>query len=329
MAGASIKGIKTRINSIENTMQITNAMKLVASSKLRKAKKAAEESKAYFNTMYETIVEISYGTKGVKNVFLKERDVHKICHIVIAGDRGLAGGYNSNVFKETKKCLTAGVSSIVPIGKKAVDHYKKEGYDILDQVDTTEGSNYQKVSEISKHIMEMYKTGCIDEVYLTYTQFISPLTQEVKIIKLLPLVFHDTLEFGHEKFNEEAMEPDENTYISEDILKQREFKRQEEEKRAKIEAQKKDKKFVAKIKYLPSPEKVLEHLIPTYVSGVINGAVVESFASEQGARRTAMESATDNAKDMLSELELKYNRARQTAITQEITEIVGGAAALK
>ncbi|MGL5693337.1 MAG: ATP synthase F1 subunit gamma [Peptostreptococcaceae bacterium] len=288
MAGAGIKEIKTRITSVESTKQITKAMELVASSKLRKAKEKAESSRPYFNTLYNTIQEISQNTRGIKNELLKQRDVKNRCYIVVAGDRGLAGGYNSNILKATVTHMEGKQEKVISIGKKSYEFFEKRGYDILKSIPLVENCDYNSALEISQEAVELYKKGEVDEVYMAYTEFVSPLVQNVKLIKVLPLAIDQ----------EEA---------------------QSQEKSARK----------ATVKYLPSAEAVLSYIIPKYISGTIYGGVIESFASEQGARRTAMESATDNADEMLSDLELKYNRARQSAVTQEITEIVGGVEALK
>ena len=288
MAGAGIKEIKTRMTSVESTKQITKAMQLVASSKLRRAKERAESSRPYFTTLYSAINDISRNSRGIRNEFLKQREVKNRCSIVVAGDRGLAGGYNSNVLKETVAHIEGKQEKIITIGKKSYEFFEKRGYDILKSVETTEGCTYDETLELSKTAMDLYSKGEIDEVYVSYTEFVSPLVQNVKLKKVLPLVVE----------KEEATSQ-ENT------------------------ARK------AQVQYLPSAEAVLGYIIPKYVSGVIYGGIIESYASEQGARRTAMESATDNADAMLADLDLKYNRARQSAVTQEITEIVGGVEALK
>ena len=284
MAGAGIKAIKTRMVSVESTKQITKAMELVASSKLRKAKERAESTEPYFDALYDTVKDIASTTR-VNNVFMKQREVKNRCYVVVAGDRGLAGGYNSNVLKETVNHMDGKKETVMTIGKKAYEYFSKRDYNVAGYVEAVEGCTYADTSEISNKLMDLYKKGEVDEVYFAYTKFKSALVQEVKLIKLLPLVFED-----------EASE---------------------------------EKKSRSKVQYLPSPGSVLNYIIPNYVTGVVYGGIIESFASEQGARRTAMESATDNANEMLSDLELSYNRARQSAVTQEITEIVGGVEALK
>ena len=289
MAGAGIKEIKTRINSVNSTKQVTKAMELVASSKMRKAKERALAARPYFATMYDTVKDIATNTRGVRNVFLKQREVKNKCYIVVAGDRGLAGGYNSNIIKLTLNHMGNKNEKIMPIGKKATEYFSKRGYDVLKSAESVEKCGYERTLEFANEAMDLYKKGEIDEVYIVYTEFVSPLTQNPKLLKVLPLAF----------------EKEEN--------------KETEEQAAKG----------ARVQYLPSAEVVLGHIIPKYVSGIVYDGVIESFASEQAARRTAMSSATDNADTMLSNLELSYNRARQSAVTQEITEIVGGVEALK
>ena len=279
-----MKEIKTRIKSVESTKQITKAMELVSSSKFRKAKERAESARPYFNTLYNTVQDIAKNTSNSRNVFLKERKVNNVCYIVIAGDRGLAGGYNSNILKAVIAHNKLGTGKVITVGKKAKESLSKRGYEVIDSV---EKCVYEDANRVAQTAMEAYKNGEVDEVNLVYTEFISALSQEPKIVKLLPVTIDNT-----------------NT-------------------------EKEVKKGKAAVQYLPSADAVLGYVLPKYVSGSVYGAIAESFASEQAARRTAMESATDNANEMISKLELVYNRARQAAVTQEISEIVGGAAAAK
>lgn len=289
MAGAGIKEIKTRINSVNSTKQVTKAMELVASSKMRKAKDRALASRPYFDTMYNTVRDIATNTRGVRNVFLKQREVKNRCYIVVAGDRGLAGGYNSNIMKLALSHMGGKKEKLMTVGKKSTEFFAKRGYDILRSTESVEKCDYDETLAFAQEAMDLYKKGEVDEVYMVYTEFISPLTQEPKLLKVLPLAF----------------EKEENNETREQAAKG------------------------ARVQYLPSAEVVLGHIIPKYVSGVVYGGVIESFASEQAARRTAMSSATDNADEMLSNLELSYNRARQSAVTGEIIDIVGGVEALK
>lgn len=282
-----MKEIKTRIKSVESTKQITKAMELVSSSKFRKAKERAESARPYFNTLYNTVQDIAKNTSNSRNVFLKERKVNNVCYIVIAGDRGLAGGYNSNILKAVIAHNKLGTGKVITVGKKAKESLSKRGYEVIDYIESVEKCVYEDANRVAQAAMEAYKNGEVDEVNLVYTEFISALSQEPKIVKLLPVTIDNT-----------------NT-------------------------EKEVKKGKAAVQYLPSADVVLGYVLPKYVSGSVYGAIAESFASEQAARRTAMESATDNANEMISKLELVYNRARQAAVTQEISEIVGGAAAAK
>lgn len=282
-----MKEIKTRIKSVESTKQITKAMELVSSSKFRKAKERAESARPYFNTLYNTVQDIAKNTSNSRNVFLKERKVNNVCYIVIAGDRGLAGGYNSNIVKAVIAHNKLGTGKVITVGKKAKESLGKRGYEVIDYIESVEKCVYEDANRVAQTAMEAYKNGEVDEVNLVYTEFISALSQEPKIVKLLPVTIDNT-----------------NT-------------------------EKEVKKGKAAVQYLPSADAVLGYVLPKYVSGSVYGAIAESFASEQAARRTAMESATDNANEMISKLELVYNRARQAAVTQEISEIVGGAAAAK
>ena len=277
-----MKEIKTRIKSVESTKQITKAMELVSSSKFRKAKEKAETSRPYFNTLYGTVQDIAKNANGSKNEFLEERKVNNVCYIVIAGDRGLAGGYNSNVFKSVMSHNKLGKAKVVSVGKKAKEFLTKRNYELIDSIETVEDALYEDASRVANKVMEAYKNGEIDEVNLVYTEFVSALTQEPKLIKLLPVT---------------------------------------------VDKDKEEKKSRVTVQYLPSAASVLGYVLPKYIAGSIHGAIAESYASEQAARRTAMESATDNANEMISKLELSYNRARQAAVTQEISEIVGGASA--
>lgn len=281
---AGMKEIKTRIKSVESTKQITKAMELVASSKFRKAKDRAESARPYFNTLYSTVQDIAGNTSGNKNVFLKERDVKNVCYIVIAGDRGLAGGYNSNILKAVIAHNNSNGGKVISVGKKAKESLSKRGYEIIDSIESVEDAVYEDANRVAQVAMEAYKNGEVDEVNLVYTEFISAISQEPKVVKLLPVTI---------------------------------------DKNEELEL----KKSRAAVQYLPSADAVLGYILPKYVSGSVYGAIAESYASEQAARRTAMESATDNATEMISKLELVYNRARQAAVTQEISEIVAGASA--
>lgn len=277
MSASSMKTIKNRIKSISSTMQITKAMELVASSKMRKAAERIEHSKPYFNILSETLNDIAKDNKDFTSVYTRERE-GKTCHIVIAGDRGLAGGYNSNLFKS----LNVSEGDIIfPIGKKVTEYFNKA------EIYT---SDYEKAGdieisdcrEIGRLLAKAYKKGVFTRLTLSYTSFVNALVQVPKTINMLPIKVEHTKE-GMKNIN------------------------------------------YSLIIYEPDAEEAFEEIVPYYLSGMIYGAVSESVASELSARRNAMESATDNASEMIDKLSLEYNRARQASITQELTEIIAGA----
>lgn len=283
MAG-SMKDIKLRIKSVESTMQITKAMELVASSKMRRAKERVERARGYFNTMYESFTRIVEDSRDGDSAFLRERPVEHSLFIVIAGDRGLAGGYNANVLKMALHEMEGKKPVLITIGRKAQEFFAKRDVEILaSYLNFSEALQISDTHAVVDDIMHAYRHNKIDEVYLCYTSFVSPMTQEAVSLRLLPVP---------------SMRED-----------------RPERKPALIE-------------YDPSPEAVFDAIIPEFLRSILYGAVVESFASETAARRMAMESASDNASEMIGELELSYNRARQAAITQEITEIVAGSGQL-
>lgn len=282
MAGASMKDIKLRIKSVESTMQITKAMELVASSKLRKAKERQERSRPYFMGLKETLVNIESATRDFSSPYQARREVKKRCMIMIAGDRGLAGGYNSNIIKAVTEKMQGDIPTcILPIGKRAVDFCTRKGIEIVTSEFAEAGSiSITDCFAISNLVTQGYLSGQFDEVSIIYTQFVSMLTQTPKAESLLPL---------------------------------------------KAEGGQKREDLRTLVLYEPSPEEVYDAIVPGYIAGMVYGAMCESVASEQGARRTAMDAASKNAAEMIENLSLSYNRARQGAITQEITEIVAGA----
>lgn len=283
MASGNMKDIKRRIKSVQSTMQITKAMELVASSKMRRAKERALSARPYFNTMYETITRLASATRDTDSIYTRPREVKNSLFLVIAGDRGLAGGYNANVFKLAAARMEGKSAKVITIGKKAQEHYAKRDWPVAsDHPGIAETMKISDTHPIVSELLDLFKMGEVDEVFLVYTEFVSPLQQEAKCIQLLPAS----------------------------------FEKQEQEKPRGPQVL---------TEYDPSPEAVFDAIIPEYLYGVLYGATVESFCSEQSARRMAMEAAADNAGEMIENLNLSYNRARQAAITQEITEIVAGA----
>lgn len=283
MAASSMKDIKLRIKSVESTMQITKAMELVASSKLQRAKERAERTRPYFTTLHETLCDIAYANTDFSSPFVKAREVKKSCFVIVAGDRGLAGGYNSNVFKKAAAEMEGKDACVVPIGKKALEYCKSRGYEILSaDFPLAEAMGTGECFVLSRTLCKAYCEGKFDELYLVYTNFVSMLSQQPAALKALPIRY--------------------------------------EKSAAKNDVR-------ALMQYAPSSEAVYNAIVPEYVGGLLYGAMAESIASEMGARRTAMDAASKNAGEMIEDLSLKYNRARQGAITQEITEIVAGAEA--
>ena len=280
MAG-SMKDIKLRIKSVESTMQITKAMELVASSKMRRAKERVEHSRPYFETLYESLTKIAAADPRARNPYLRRDDIKRTLLVVIAGDRGLAGGYNANVFKQAD--AAEGPVTVLPIGKRSAEYFAHHGAGLFTpEVLMAADVSVSECFTLSHQITEGFLKGEYDAVKLCYTRFDSMMTQTATTLEVLPLTIEPT------------------------------------------EAQKAEARR-SQILYKPSCEEVFGAIIPEYVAGVLYGAVCESVASELAARRTAMDAATKNAGEMIEHLNLYYNRARQAANTQEITEIVAGA----
>ena len=279
MAGVSTKEIKNRIRSMESTKQITKAMEMVAASKLRHAQARVQNSRPYFEILYSTITDIVNSNSDFSSPYLTKREVKKSMYVVIAGDRGLAGGYNSNILKLVTAEMAGKNVTVLPIGKKAVDYFRSHGVPTLTET-------YAEAAEVSigdcfsiaKQLAKAYRSGEYDEIYIGYTNFVSVLSQTPATLRMLPLL----------------QEPHAEEATTSDIL------------------------------YEPDSTEVFEQIVPEYLGGVLYGALCESRAAEQAARRTAMDSATQNADEMIADLSLKFNQARQAAITQEITEIVAG-----
>ncbi len=297
MATANIKDVKRRIKSVENTMQITKAMELVATSKLRSAKERAISSQPYFNTLYETMCEIQQD-RGFKSIYTKKEFLKTVLVVVLAGDRGLAGGFNHNVLKlaeEKIKSLEQNgcTVTVFPIGKKAVEYFEKRGYEIYSkEYQISENLTMSKALRLSDKIISGFRNGIYDKVELVFTTFVSTLVQNALSITVLPIERNDLKDKEQSKSSSSG----------------------NAEKSAKS----------ALTLYEPSAEEVFDGLIPKYISGLLFCSIVDSYAAEQAARRTAMESASDNASEMIDSLSLLYNRARQAQITQELNEIVAG-----
>ncbi|MDO5019137.1 MAG: ATP synthase F1 subunit gamma [Lachnospiraceae bacterium] len=283
---ASMRDIKRRKGSIQSTQQITKAMKLVSTVKLQRAKQNAEKSQTYFHCMYNTVHSILRRTQNLEHKYLKSGESGKKAVIVITSNRGLAGGYNSNVIKLiTQGELANEDLAIYAIGKKGKDALAKN-YEIrADYSDVIEDPVYAEAMKISKEVLTAFENGEVSEIYLAYTGFKNTVVHIPTLLKLLPV------EVSGE---EETAQEDDHVMMN----------------------------------FEPEDEEALNLLIPKYITSLIYGGMIEAIASENGARMQAMDAATSNAEEMIEDLTLLYNRARQGSITQELTEIIAGANAI-
>ena len=275
-----MKDIKLRIKSVESTMQITKAMELVASSKLRKARDRMEASRPYFEALNSNLNKLAAYTVDFSSPFIQQRPVKKSAYVLVAGDRGLAGGYNNNMFKLFTAHSAEKNAVVIPVGKKSVEFCKRRNIEIFtEDYNNVEDFTSSDCTEIGEILSQRFLNGQIDEVFICYTTFVSMLSQSPEIIQILPLTNIDSENYQRKGLTE----------------------------------------------FEPDPEALFDILVPQFITGLVYGAVSESWASELAARRTAMDAASQNAEEMVGNLSLQYNRARQAAITQEITEIVAGA----
>lgn len=265
MAGVSTKAIKNRIRSMENTKQITKAMEMVAASKLRRAQAQVLSSRPYFEIFYSTIHDIVESGCDLCSPYLTGRPVKKVAYVVIAGDRGLAGGYNANVFRLAKEFPEA---EFIPIGKRACEKYNQP-------TNSSESYSFEEAAALAETLCTDFAEGKFDKLGIISTRYLSVMSQEAYIKWILPF-------------------------------------------------EKSEREDVSGIVFEPDNLTVLNNVAREYIAGMITICARESFASEVAARRMAMDSAEKNAQQMISDLQLEYNRARQGAITQEITEIVAG-----
>ncbi len=281
---ASMRDIKRRKSSIQSTQQITKAMKLVSTVKLQKARNRAEATNPYFNYMYKTVSSMLAKSGTIDHPYLRGGQSGKKAVVVITSNRGLAGGYNSNIVK----LITGGDFvkedlNIYAVGGKGVEALSRRGYNIVENAsEIMEAPTYSDAAALCNKVLDAFSKGEVGEIYLAYTHFKNTVSQEPKLIKLLPVEI-------------DPAETDDSNVL---------------------------------MNYEPNEEEALNMIIPKYVTSLFYGALVEAVASENGARMQAMDSATSNAEEMISDLSLKYNRARQGSITQELTEIIAGANAI-
>ncbi|KPN97806.1 ATP synthase F1 subunit gamma [Lysinibacillus sp. ZYM-1] len=283
----NLREIKGRINSTKSTKQITKAMQMVSSSKLRRAEQNAKAYVPYMEKIQDVVGAIASGTKDSGHPMLTARPVKKTAYLVIGSDRGLAGAYNSSILRQVQRTIDERHKSkdeyvILAVGRVVRDYFVKRDHNVVsDVVGLPDQPTFADIKEIARNAVGMFIDGTYDELYMYYNHFVSAIANEVTEKKLLPLT---------------DLAPASSN---------------------------------ASYEFEPSGEAILEVLLPQYAESLVYGALLDGKASEHASRMTAMKNATDNASDLISDLSLQYNRARQAAITQEITEIVGGAAALE
>ena len=283
-----MRDIKRRRSSIQGTQQITKAMKLVSTVKLQRARANAEASKDYFDCMYATVNSILKRVGHIEHKYLVPGTVQKKAVIVITSNRGLAGGYNSNIVKLITRHPEWKKEDVICycLGNKGRDSLNRYGYEVVDcDGEIVENPTYEDAVKLAKRLLESFAAGEVGEIYLAYTVFKNTVSHIPTLLKLLPV----------EVTGEDEQESGE---------------------------------AVAVMSFEGGDEAALDMIIPKYVTSLIYGALKEAVASENGARMQAMDNATSNAEEMISDLALKYNRARQGSITQELTEIIAGAEAL-
>ena len=283
---ASMRDIKRRKGSVQSTQQITKAMKLVSTVKLQKAKQKAEQTTNYFDAMYNTVQNMLAKTKNIQHPYLQPSDSSKKLVIMITSNKGLAGGYNSNIIKLiTQGDFNKEDVKIMAVGRKGKEAMSRYGYEIhKDCCEIIDGPTYEDARALAKESLELFAKGEVGELYLAYTHFKNTVSHIPTLVKLLPV------------------ETDTNREVTEESNIPMNFE--------------------------PREEEALQLIIPTYITSLIYGGMMESVASENGARMQAMDSATSNAEEIIDKLTLQYNRARQGAITQELTEIIAGAQAI-
>lgn len=290
---ASMSDIRRSISSIESTGQITKAMKMVASSKLRRAQSAVVAARPYAAKVREVLGSLSNESGSSSNPLLEVREVKKVLYVIVSADSGLCGGFNANITKECERAIKANEHecAVIAVGKRGRDYFKKRNYNVVKEfIEIGDTPGFIVGKNIAQEVIRLYTAGEYDEVHLVYSVFKSALSNTPTDVKLLPI---------------EAL-PAEEKVSSEE-----------------------EKGLPLMYTFEPNEEEVLDVLLPAYVETQIYSAVLESKASEHGSRMTAMSAATDNAAELIQSLTLTLNRARQAAITTEITEIVSGAAALE
>lgn len=307
---ANAKEIQNRIKSIQDTMKITKAMYMMSSMKLRKARIKLENTEPYFDGLQKEISDILLHFPDMEHLYFDNRDsdkeekVKKKGYIIITGDKGMAGAYNHNVIKEAQRLIGNDTNhKLFVVGELGRQFFYGQHENVAKEfVFSTNNPSIHRARVMTEYIMDLYNREELDEVYVVYTRMINSMREEVQIERILPLKTHE--------------------FIKKEMIDASLIGEGNYDRKALDEA---DEWFFI----YPSPHEVLEKLVYNYVTGFLYGVLVEGSASEENARMMAMQSATDNAEKMLAELSIEYNRVRQAAITQEITEVIGGAKALK
>lgn len=282
---ANARDIRRRIRSVKNMQQITKAMKMVSASKLRKAQENVTAARPYALKIKEVLEDLAGSVQEYSHPLMEEREVKKIGLVVFTGDRGLCGGFNSNLIRMTEHFIAdqGKEAALIAVGSKGRDYFKKRGVEITEEyISIGDNPTFIQGKELAKRLIALYSEAVFDEIYLMFTEFKTAMTMRPMTLKLLP-----------------------------------------------IQSGEKGKGEMVEYLYEPSEASVMERLLPSYVETIVYRALLESKASEHGARMTAMSSATDNTEEIIAKLTLNLNRARQAAITTEISEIVSGAAALQ
>lgn len=287
---ASLKEIDTRIKSTKKMKQITKAMNMVSSSKLRRAEKNTKQFEPYMEKMQDAITAIAGANKNSSHPMLRPRQVQRTGYLVITSDKGLAGAYSANVLKKLINDIESKHNnkddfSIIALGQTGVDFLNNRGFEIESSlIDVPDQPSFKSIQSIAKHAIDLYTEENIDELKIYYSHYVSVLENKPTTKQVLPLSQEDSSQ-GHGQMSSYEFEPDK--------------------------------------------EAILSVILPQYVESLIYGTILDAKASEHAARMTAMKNASDNATELIDDLSLQYNRARQAEITQQITEIVGGSSALE
>lgn len=281
----SLRDIKRRIRSVENTKQITRAMQMVAAAKLRRAQQRVESARPYAGKMQEMLESLAAAASGLNHPLFEEREIKRKALVLMTSDRGLCGSYNSNLIRKAGQFLSEGNVEdhlLIPVGKRGYDWYKKRPWELGEvYIDWHGNLDFERVKDLTRYLLDLFESGTVDQVHLLYTQFVSTVSYRVTLEQFLPIV------------------PPEGAEATDEFI------------------------------FEPNPEEIFARLLPAYALTKVQTAMADALASEHGARMFAMSNATKNAEEMIENLTLVRNKARQAVITKEMLEIVGGAEALK